>query len=181
MKIAYKLIILAIVFILGLGGNCITAYATENNTEVDAVTEAIDEITTTVVEEGLDNVEDILESALDKLEESKLEITDEQKLKIIESILEKSGKEYNMEEIEQQIKDIEQTVSDITEAFRIVKELFIKVADTIKQIWNAFTSWFTEFQQTEEYEEIVNGIDDIKHTLESAANEMENKSTETYK
>ena len=178
MRITYKISIVTIILMLYIGGSYINTYATES-TEVDAITETLNEITDTVVKEGLDDTEEVLDSVLDKIEEYKLEITDEQKLQLIESILEQSGKEYDVEEIKQQLKDVEQTVSDIAEAFKIVKELFVKIADVIKQICEAFTNWFTEFKQTEEYDELVNGVKDIKNTLESAANDLESKSAET--
>lgn len=178
MRITYKISIITIILMLCIGGSYINTYATES-TEVDAITETLNEITDTVIKEGLDDTEEVLDSVLDKIEEYKLEITDEQKLQLIESVLEQSGKEYDIEEIKQQLKDVEQTVSDIAKAFKIVKELFVKIADVIKQLCEAFTNWFTEFKQTEEYDELVNGVNDIKNTLESTANDLESKSAET--
>lgn len=118
-----------------------------------------------VIEKGKEIDKDEILGIIEKyLEEHNLQLTEEQKLKLVELLLKISQKDYDIEEIKQSYQNLKDTINKIQETTEKTKNIVEKIVDFFKMLWQKITGTYEEIQENEKVKEITEQIGILAQT-----------------
>ena len=118
-----------------------------------------------VIEKGKKIDKDEILNIIEKyLEEHNLQLTEEQKWKLVELLLKISQKDYDIEEIKQSYQDLKDTINKVQETAETTKNIVEKVIDFFKMLWQKITGTYEEIQENEKVKEITEQIGILAQT-----------------
>lgn len=118
-----------------------------------------------VIEKGKEiNKDEILGIVEKYLEEHNLQLTEEQKWKLVELLLKISQKDYDIEEIKQSYQNLKDTINKIQETTEKTKNIIEKTVDFFKMLWQKITGTYEEIQENEKVKEITEQIGILAQT-----------------
>ena len=118
-----------------------------------------------VIEKGKEiNKDEILGIVEKYIEEHNLQLTEEQKWKLVELLLKISQKDYDIEEIKQSYQNLKDTINKIQETTEKTKNILEKTVDFFKMIWQKITGTYEEIQANEKVREITEQIGILAQT-----------------
>jgi uncharacterized protein YpuA (DUF1002 family) len=127
----------------------------------------ISELKEQILENSLTDENSIAQYIEDYIQKNNIEITEEQKWKLVELLLKISKQDYDIEEIKQQYKDVKQTISEIKEATEKTLNILKKIVNWITELWQKITGTYDEVKQTEEYQAITEQLGILLETNDS--------------
>lgn len=133
----------------------------------DEASTLLSELKSDVILDNLETEEDITKLVEKYIQDNNIEITDEQKWKLVELLLKISKQDYDINEIKQAYADIKQTMSDIKDATETTMNIIEKIWDWLKTTWAKITGTYEEVSQTEEYKAIKEKIGILANTNDS--------------
>lgn len=123
------------------------------------------EIKELVIEKGKKIDKDEILNIIEKyLEEHNLQLTEEQKWKLVELLLKISQKDYDIEEIKQSYQDLKNTINKVQETAETTKNIVEKIIDFFKMLWQKITGTYEEIQENEKVKEITEQIGILAQT-----------------
>lgn len=133
----------------------------------DEASTLLSELKSDVILDNLETEEDITKLVEKYIQDNNIEITDEQKWKLVELLLKISKQDYDINEIKQAYADIKQTMSDIKDATETTMNIIEKIWNWLKTTWAKITGTYEEVSQTEEYKAIKEKIGILANTNDS--------------
>ena len=133
----------------------------------DEASTLLSELKSDVILDNLETEEDITKLVEKYIQDNNIEITDEQKWKLVELLLKISKQDYDINEIKQAYADIKQTMSDIKDATETTMNILEKIWNWLKTTWAKITGTYEEVSQTEEYKAIKEKIGILANTNDS--------------
>lgn len=133
----------------------------------DEASTLLSELKSDVILDNLETEEDITKLVEKYIQDNNIEITDEQKWKLVELLLKISEQDYDINEIKQAYADIKQTMSDIKDATETTMNIIEKIWNWMKTTWAKITGTYEEVSQTEEYKAIKEKIGILANTNDS--------------
>lgn len=98
------------------------------------------------------------------LQENNIELTEEQKWKLVELLLKIAKQDYDIEEIKEAYKDIKDNIAEIKEDAKEAMNWLERIVNWFKTVWQKITGKYEEIQQTEEYNQLKEQLGILANT-----------------
>lgn len=132
----------------------ITTADIANTVGQDKASSMLSELKEQVITEGKTSENDILALVEKYLKEHKIELTEEQKWKLVELLLKIMKQDYDIEEIKKAYSDIKETAEFVRDTSEKAKSVWEKICDWFKTTWAKLTGKYEELRASEEYNQL---------------------------
>ena len=120
-----------------------------------------------VIENKLSSEDDIRKKLDEYLSENNITLTDEQKDKLIQLMLDISKQDYNIDDVKNAYKDIKDTVNEIKENSDKTLNILEKFVNWVQTTWQKITGKYDEISKQEEAEAVKNQLGILADTDDS--------------
>lgn len=120
-----------------------------------------------VIENKLSSEDEIRKKLDEYLSENNITLTDEQKDKLIQLMLDISKQDYNIDDVKNAYKDIKDTVNEIKENSDKTLNILEKFVDWVQTNWQKITGKYDEISKQEEAEAVKNQLGILADTDDS--------------
>lgn len=145
----------------------ITTADIAKNVGQDKASSMLSELKEQVITEGKTSEDDILALVEKYLKEHKIELTEEQKWKLVELLLKIMKQDYDIEEIKKAYSDIKETAEFVRDTSEKAKSFWEKISDWFKTTWAKLTGKYEELRASEEYNQLKEQLGILAGTNDS--------------
>lgn len=134
----------------------------------EEASDMMNELKQQVIEEGGTLDRDAILDKVDKyVTEHQLNLTEEQKWKIVDILLKIAQQDYDIDEVRKSYNDLKDTIADVKDKAEKTKNFLEKIVDFITELWQKFTGTYEEIKEDERVQMLQNQLGILANTNDS--------------